>query len=463
MPEMIPEILWEEGMLLRPQHMQAFQRHCVGLVHHQIRTQPFFFGVQSLSILKEAIANWTFEMTSCELVMPDGSIVVKDKTAVIDPVEFRHLKTDAPRLEVWLAVPFHSDSGKNVQWSGDEGASPGGSAGVRYFADVITRMDENIGGNPREIEVKRFNARIFVGSRPPQGQATLKIAELKKVVSGDEGGSRYELSADYVPACLSMEASPTLNGIVKDLLHRLEEKNHELLSNLRHRRDLLVGESPETEVLIKLQATNGVLPVLRQLAGQAAMHPYQVYLQLTRLIGDLAIFSENWEPPVLILYDHENPLNAFQDLKGRWLALLEKAIETGVSKMPFQKSSLLDDAVEVELPPAYFAHDAELYLSVITKEDQAEVERSLAMARLTAPDELEDCRRKRTAGIPCRREPNLHPALRQRDGQVFMRIETTGEMWEAVGRAKRLALDTRTVGGLGEQFELYATNVRGDG
>ncbi|MBU0754717.1 MAG: type VI secretion system baseplate subunit TssK, partial [Planctomycetes bacterium] len=148
---------------------------------------------------------------------------------------------------------------------------------------------------------------------------------------------------------------------------------------------------------------------------------------------------------------------------SKWLALLEKAVDTGLSRRPFQPSSVLADAVEVELPVAFLAGDVELYLSVYTDKDQAQVESALVMARLAAPDDLDDCRRMRTTAIQCRKEPNLHPALRQREGQVFVRINKSGDKWESAQRARRLALDIRTLADLEGKYELFATNVRGDG
>ena len=81
------------------------------------------------------------------------------------------------------------------------------------------------------------------------------------------------------------------------------------------------------------------------------------------------------------------------------------------------------------------------------------------MARLAAPGDMEECRRKRTAAIRCLEDPDLDPALRNRDGMVFLRVDQEGARWEAARKAKRLALDTRTTGDFAAGFELFATGV----
>ena len=78
MPDLLPEIHWDDGLLLRPQHLQAFQRHCVGLVSQLSLSRTFGYGVRRLKIREESIGNWIFEVNACDLVMPDGSVIFSE-------------------------------------------------------------------------------------------------------------------------------------------------------------------------------------------------------------------------------------------------------------------------------------------------------------------------------------------------------------------------------------------------
>lgn len=402
MPRISPEVVWEDGLLLKPHHLQAMQRHCTDLAAYLVNTRTFGYGVRTLEIRKESVANWVLELGACDLVMPDGTVVVNGETAVIQPLEFRHLQHDAPTLEVWLAVPFASENTPSLADENQGGAADSGQTTRRYFAGTLDHKDENTGGESEQIRVRRLNGRIFVGSRPPEGYATLKIGELQKVVTDEEGGRRYELSERYAPACLRLDAAPALHALVKDMLDRLEAKNAELLGHLRGDRSLHTGDSLQTPAtLLKLQATNGVLPLLRQIAAQPAMHPFDVYLALCRLAGDLAIVSDQWDPPKLVIYDHDDPLRAFTDLKTKWLQLLEKAVESRIDKRHFEPSADQEGVLVAEIPDQFLEEGVELFLGVKTDLPLQEIGPIFSGARtvLAAPENITLVRHRRIPGM----------------------------------------------------------------
>lgn len=457
MASLLPEIHWEDGGLLRPQHLQAFQRHCQGLVSQLALTRAFGYGVRQLRIREESIGNWIFEVESCEAVMPDGAIVVAGETANIPPCEFKHLELDAPMLDVWLAVPLLDPGAPNVGTGEDAG-----DQGRRFVIQPLDVTDENTGLNPQLIGTKRLNVRVFVGQRPPVDHATLKIAELKKVITEGEEGRRYELARTFVPACLSIDAAPQLHSIVKDVLDRVEEKNGELLNHLRGQRDLLTGESMERpETLIKLQATNAVLPVLRQLSGQPEMHPFDVYIRLCRLVGDLAIFGDDWEPPRMVLYDHADPLKAFQDFRRVALHLLERAVDTAIERTPFVVGTAAG-TWQVEIPEHYLTPGVDLFLGIETDAQPDEMAPLFKEGRtvLASPDELPIVRRARIEGVPCRLDPHLHPSLRDRDGLVFLTLHQSGDFWSSVADSRVLCLAGEAAG-QDVRFYLYAAGLKG--
>jgi type VI secretion system protein ImpJ len=456
MARLMPEIHWEDGGLLRPQHLQAFQQHCQGLVSQLALARSFGYGIRRLKLRAESVGNWIVELEHCDAVLPDGTVLVVGETATVPPCEFGHLNLDDTLVEVWLGVPLVNPGAPNVASGGDAG-------GRRYVIEPIEMADENTGKNPQEIGVKRLNGRLFVGQRPPDDHTAFKIAELKKVITEGEEGRRYELSTAFVPACLSLDASTQLHTIVKDVLDSVEEKNSELLGHLRGQRDLLTGESMERpETLIKLQATNSVLPVLRQLNGQPEMHPFDVYLQLCRLVGDLAIFGDNWEPPRLVLYDHADPLKAYNDFKSAVLMLLSRAVDTAIERTPFATGAS-PGTWQVEVPERYLTEGAQLFLGIETGRGYDEVAPLFLEGRtvLAAPEELPLVRRARIEGVPCRAEANLHPSLKDREGLVFLSIHQSGDFWPAVAEKRILCLAGEAAGEDDMKYFLYAAGLKG--
>ncbi len=459
MTTFMPELLWHDGLLLRPHHLQGLQRHCHSLLARAATARPFAYGVRRLAIREAAVPDFVLRLEACDVVMPDGTPLVVGENAVCLPLEFRHLAQDSPVLDVFLGVAFLHDGHANVAPPVEAGTPV---APRRYQQSQLCIRDENTGDNPREVDTRLLQARLFVGNRPPQGFQTIKIAELRKILDEGQPGSRYELSPTYVPPSTSIGASRLLQGIVRELGEKLEEKHGVLLDRLRGRSDLLHGEGNDRlDRMLQLQATNGVLPLLRQLVAQPELHPFDVYLHLTRLVGDLGLFAADWAPPALVVYDHDDPACAFRDLRAKWIALLDGAVSTDVRKVKFAASDAPHGGFEVGLAPELLADGVRFFLGLETDVDIVEIEGMFRAGRsvLAAPSDVLAIRRARTDGLTCDRSRS-HAALRDRAGLVFLAVDRDDELGTNVVKEKRLAL-------LGEATQdariraiwLYATDV----
>ena len=78
------KIVWNEGMLLTPQHFQQFDNYHEELLNSRVRSvMQHEYGVLELRFSSEAIANGNFQINTCRAVMPDGLFVnVPDAEAV---------------------------------------------------------------------------------------------------------------------------------------------------------------------------------------------------------------------------------------------------------------------------------------------------------------------------------------------------------------------------------------------
>lgn len=456
-----PEVLWEDGLLLRPHHLQALQAYTRGLVSGFATSRPFSWGARRFSFREDLIGNWTLELEECDVVFPDGTPLVLGQTAVVPALDFRQAKIEDPTVSVWLGIPFADADGPNVE------DAPDGTAGAsrRYVIRRADLRDENSGSNPQSVGSKLLNARLLLGAEPPAGYQCLKVGVLRKVLVEGEEGRRYRLSPSFVPASLSLEASPALHRILTDILHQVEEKNEQLLEDLAGRRSLLTGEAPERPgTLLKLQATNAVLPVLRQLVAVPELHPFDVFLHFCRLVGELALYSESWRPPDLKAYDHEDPLASFEDVKRVVVELLSAAVNTAIQRVPFQLEDARARVYQAAIPERFLAEGVALVLGVQTSRPPEEVAAWFAQGRtvLAAPAAIANILRARIEGLPCAPDPALNSDLRDRKGYAFLSIRTASELWGEVRGARRLALAGEAARSDDARFYLYAVGVQGE-
>ena len=447
MSELYPEVHWGEGLLLRPQHLQALQRQSQGLLSHYVHTRPFSYGVRDLKISQASIQDYMFELETCDLIMPDGTPVIMDQNAVVPRVNFHEFKTfDGDKLDVYLAIPGRRRSSPGV--IDQEAHERGEGTGVRYVShDDPAIYDENRGTNPQAVGFKRLRVETIVGTRPPGSYSPpLKIAELRRVViaADDDFADRqsgqvtsyFELSDAFEPAALSIQASPMLRNVLRDLHHKLSTTNTKL-ATLRH--DYRHQALDSAIDLLKLQVTNSVLPVLHQLRSQPLLHPFDVYLQLLRLAGDLAIFTD-FDPPDLPVYNHDDPLPAFARLRNQWLKQLD-VVSEAVVESDVMKPSGAPGLYELELRPEHVDPESVLYLSIVTDSSAAELEKKFRMGIFKAgdPAAITDPMRK-FEHVECRAVDDLPPRMRGRTGLTFLRILKSGDHWEDAVGANRFGV-----------------------
>jgi len=472
MSDLVPEPLWEDGVLLRSEHLQALQNHCTGVAARLRRHSAFPFGVWKLKVREAALRTRVLELTDCELVTDEGTVVVHGETAVIRPCDFRDLQDERATLDVWLAIPRLIPNGQNLV---DEGEQP--SSHRRYVVERIPVRGENTPSPAADLRFRRLSALLMIEptAEHRRDYETIRIARIKRVVRHGEEGRQYELDRDFAPACLRIRAADCLVDVLRDLLHAVEQKNAELVERIGPRMErysLEMTGSPRA--LFQLQASNSVLALLRQLADVDLeradrnrsdafdLHPFEVYMHLLRILGDLAIFSEDLNVPRVAFYDHENPYAAFHELRSEILRLLEPEEERAAEDfLPFEPSKESADVLEVHLPESFRREEVKLYLVVKTQQGEKDVLESLGRGaiKLLPPKELDKAAEARLRGIACGVDARLHPALRVRKEYVYLLIDRSDRKWRDAVPVDRLLL-VGDVHAVDLKFFLHASDLR---
>src|SRR5215210_3341367 len=81
---------WSEGMFLRPQHFQAADRYWSELLHaSQSWQNHYHYGIHSVEVSPEALANYQVQVAQLHARMKDGSVVVLDSGREPDRVDLK--------------------------------------------------------------------------------------------------------------------------------------------------------------------------------------------------------------------------------------------------------------------------------------------------------------------------------------------------------------------------------------
>jgi type VI secretion system protein ImpJ len=366
---------WYEGMFLRPQHFQAAQRHEASQRDRGGKWDLHYnWGLRSLELNETALANHRLVIQSLQVRLRDGTLVSLPEDAAPPALDLKGPLERERSLKVFLALP-------SLRLNRANEAKPGQTEGGRYLVDTLEIEDENSGLNPQSLELRRLNVKVFLSTQEDHpGYEVMPIGVIEKSADVD---AFPRLDLTYIPPLLGCDAwLPLQIGILRAIYDRIGTKIDLLAGQMLSRGISMESYAHEdTRIVGQLRALNEAYAVLTLLAFAEGVHPFEAYLELCRLVGQLAIFSEKRQPPELPHYDHDDLGRCFYQVKKYLDALLNLIIEPDWIQRPFRGAAL---RMQVPLEPAWLEPIWQMFVGVHTSMPPEQ-----CISLLTTPGQLD--------------------------------------------------------------------------
>lgn len=442
-------VQWSEGMFLRPHHLQAAERHWGERLETSNQwDHPYHYGLRSVEVSPEAIANYQFELRQCQARLRDGTLIViapgnepdrVDLSAGIERQAERAISLQAglaqsPTVRVYLGVPKLKLGRANV-------SAGTGESDSRYVERKREVPDEVDGGNDQVISVRELNVRILLSTDDHTGYDVLPIAQIKR--AGDKEATP-RLDADYIPPVVSIEAWPPLAmDYVRAIYDVIGQKVRVLGEQVMSRGITPTSQEPgDMDRLIMLMMLNEALATLGCLAFSQGLHPFQAYTELCRIVGKLALFSEQRRCPEIPAYDHDDLARIFKWAKQQISLLIHRIQDYAYEREDFQG---VENRMQVRLKEKWLEPSWEWYVGVnygiATK---AECVQLLSPGKLDwkmgSAEEVEGIFRQRKAGVRLQLVDTPPRALPVRGPWVFYQVVRVDQAWRGVEMTRTLAM-----------------------
>jgi type VI secretion system protein ImpJ len=422
---------WYEGMFLRPQHFQAADRHARETQRESENWfHPFNWGLRSIELDRDSIANYSATLRSCEARFKDGTRLTIPADGAVGPAELKAALAASGAVTVFLAVPSLQSGRANVE------ESPTAN-GPRYWIDTVEFNDENTGTGDEPIEVRRIRAQLLLSDQDHTGYELIPLARIERSAQSE---APPQIDPGYVPPLLVLDAWPPLWQAVQSLYHQIGAAVEQMATHVLDRSISFDSQVPgDAERLLKLAVLNGALSSLEAIAFVRGLTPLFVYHELCRLVGQLAIFSETRRPPGLPQYDHE-------DLGGCFYAVI-KTIQLGLvdrDGAPFVKRYFErnGERLQVQLEPDWLGVSRTLFLGVDTELSDEECEkllRSMDM-KLGSAARVEQIFKQALRGLKLVSIVRPPRALPAGTGTVYYQIERDQVFWRDVDETRSMAI-----------------------
>ncbi len=429
---------WHEGMFLRPHHFQLAERHARHLnardakwnVHHN-------WGLRHIDLDLDALSNYRLVVRDLKARLRDGTTISVPEDNTLHTLDLKSAFERDTSVIVYLAVPVVYQGRANIAVNSSQD-------GQRYFIDTQDLEDENTGINPQNIQVRLLNLKLLLSTQDTTGYETLPIARIEKSASAD---SVPQLDRSYIPPLLATDGwKPLETEILHNIYDRLGKKL-ELLAHQVVSRGITFDSSSQGDRLLfeQLRVLNEAMALFHTMFFTQGIHPLPVYLELSRLVGQLAIFGAQRRPPELPRYDHDDLGTCFYRAKQHIDALLNIIVEPEYKERPFIGAGL---RMQVALEPSWLESIWNMFVGVqspLTPEDC----RNLLMKpgrldmKIGSSDRVDDIFRLGQAGLRfayCSTPPRALPSL---PGLIYFQIDRNSQKEEWQNAQKSLSIAIR--------------------
>ena len=427
---------WHEGMFLRPHHFQTAQRHLDQFADRQQKWDVHYgWGVRALDIDEDSLANFRFVVRSLQARFRDGTPLSIPEDLELPPLPLREAFGQGQGLlTVYLALP-------NLSLGQPNAATDNSAPTARYKIATEEFEDENNGINPQQIQVRALNVQLLLSTQELAGYDVLPLARLEKSPRAE---ALPEIDRGWFPPVLACEAwEPLQRGVLQAVHERIGKKIELVASQLVSRGVTFdsVGQG-DPLLLHQLREMNEAYTVLNIIAYALGIHPLTAYFELSRIVGQLAIFGARRGAPELPKYDHDDLARCFLRLKTEIDMLLDLLVEPQYKERAFVGAAM---RMQVTLEPAWLEAAWQLFVGVQTPlEPKHSVElltKHLDM-KLGSSDRVDDIFRQGSAGLKFIHEPQPPTALPMPAGQVYFRIhrDPHDQEWQHVQKSLTLAV-----------------------
>ncbi|MBL7038363.1 MAG: type VI secretion system baseplate subunit TssK [Pirellulaceae bacterium] len=428
---------WSEGMFLRPQHFQAADRYWTEVIATSQRwDSQYNYGLHSIEISEEAIANHQVEVTTCHARMKDGSVIALDAGQGPGRVDLKGAFASQPEVTVYLAVPNLALGRANVAAVGDPTAH-------RYVSTSLSIADESVGGNDQQLELRDWNVRLALSTEELSGYETLPIARIKRA---GEAEATPELDDDYIPPLLAIDAWPSLGlDIFRAVYDIIGEKIDVLSGRVVERRVTLASQEPgDLEDLMMLSTLNEAYGSLRPLAFATGLHPFIAYTELCRIVGMLSVFGDDRRTPEIPTYDHDDLARIF-----KWVKLRIEQLIGARKKLEYEQRFFVgtQHGMQVAIDPKWLHSGWDWYVGVLAENAGEQECRDLLRPgnldwKMGSSEQVDLIFQHGIPGVKQKELTQPPRALPSRQGWVYYEVErdTENAAWKDVLATQSLAI-----------------------
>ncbi|ALD99909.1 type VI secretion system baseplate subunit TssK [Pseudomonas syringae] len=334
------KVIWQEGMLLRPQHFQHHDRY----YDHQLRLRTqlagaYNWGFTALEIDPQFLGAGQIVIAQASGILPDGSVF--DIRGHETPLAL-DIPPTTSNVSVYLALPIVA--GNCIESRSHEQPDV-----VARFTSYSASIRDSNAGEDRFTPVlcARPEFRLLMGE--PQGEHTYSMLKVCHVLICSPDKS-LSLDLEFSPAFISASGSRYVMSCLREVAGLLNHRGDVIAERIG-----VCGQTRGAEAsdLMMLQLVNRNALVFQHYLNIRSVHPEELYRALLSLLGELSTFGDESRRPGLEgTYQHSDQGGTFRGVMSAIRQMLSMVLEQQAQELelqPRQYGVLVSPRVDREL------------------------------------------------------------------------------------------------------------------
>ena len=439
------KVVWSEGMFLRPQHFQQFDRYVQSYVDSRAQPgQSDDWGFAELELDEEALALGRISIAKARGVFPDGTPF--DIPGQDQPPPALEVGEGVKQTEVFLAIPLMSPGRPEVD-RGDVS-----DAMARFAPTGLDVRDSEAGSQAHaDLQVGSLATRFMLDGEEVGDFACLGVAEVVERRSD----SSLVLNKTYIPTVYDTTCETRLKGFAGEIFGLVRHRAEALGARISQSGQAAVAEIADYLLLLGL---NRYTPVLEHLSRQPGVHPEVLYKLLLLLDGELATFAQpnrlaQSYPP----YRHSALRETFDPLMQSLRSALGMVIEANAVLIPLVERKYGIRVGKITDPSLL---KASTFVLAVKASIQTEALRTNLpkQIKIGSVEVIRDLVNKQIPGIGVSALPVAPRQIPYHVGFSYFELDRTSQYWESLATSGGFALH---VAGEYPDLELELWAIRG--
>lgn len=419
------KVMWREGTLMRPHHLQQQQRYNDYVNNLRFRTiNDLSWGFTELSLNDELLAQGKIMIDSASGTLPDGTVFsIPDQDALPDPLHPDNFPDEESRI-VYLALPVASDVRCEVSY--------GQQIGRYRLNDISVRDLHSENGDARALVLGQLTPRIMCGADDMSAYATLPLCRIKD----RRADGSLMLDDSFIPTCQNIYVSTRLREFLREVQEAVGGRANDLANRIGSPAQSGIADVAE---FMMLQLLNRNQTRFTHRARRPQLHPEAFYLDLAGLLGELMTFTEPSRLPCpLDVYDHRNLTETFSTL----LPEVKRALHTVLSPRAVNLPLHLRDGIwQVDVHDSTLLQSATFVLAVAAKMETQQLQRQfIQQSKISSPEKIRNMVSVQIPGIPLHTLMVAPRQLPYHAGFSYFELDKSGAVWADVVSAGAVAL-----------------------